>query len=716
VASLVATVIAVVNGNAAADQARIALARQLAAQAITLSETDLQLASLLAVEAHRLNDDVQTRAALFRLASASPYLAKTLDVGATVTATAVSSDGVVLTGDDDGHVFQWPEGHAQELLQMPGRVQNVSMSADGTVVAAVSDDLAVVTAAGRAEELRLGDAGWEGESLSQVSVSPDGRFVVAGDQNGSLALFEDLGGGYQAVGNVPFGGEVGWGEDSFTVMDGTGEWARVRVPDLTVLDSGTHIIPMSASGAAVSGDGATMAGQVELGVNYLIWDADSTGGDAPDRLATSQVSGALDTALDDHGTRFAALVEGAIYVSTTRDPATLPEPPLVLDGAGDVTASTLSFTGDHLVSGTGPYALVWDLRQNGRITSEVEADVAEPCSACGPPLVRPNHDGSRVITTDVTGTTALVSDLSTGRTVQLVDGEGGSYSAAAWFDDDRIIAFTGSVPGLRILSGDDFSTVDATVPFSLASDAVVALAIRSDGDSGGRTTVLDDTGMVQTVDLGTGQVVASSDALSELWSGPAPGGFDIAPDQTTAFVYFLGGAAGYVDIATDRMIYRAENLDGAGFDAESAYHVFAKGSEWLVDAGDGSLGPAHPATVEYSPPPVLSPDGQVVATGGATGTVTLLTLDGRGSVFGRIDVPVEAHRFAMYAFTPDGTAMITAIQSMANLGRPATIRRLDLRTESWADSACALAGRDLTAAEWSAYVGTTPPADLRCSR
>jgi hypothetical protein len=34
----------------------------------------------------------------------------------------------------------------------------------------------------------------------------------------------------------------------------------------------------------------------------------------------------------------------------------------------------------------------------------------------------------------------------------------------------------------------------------------------------------------------------------------------------------------------------------------------------------------------------------------------------------------------------------------------------------WRTSACAVAGRDLTPAEWSALIGTTPPDDLGCDR
>ena len=139
VASLVATAIAVVNGNAATEQARIALARQLAAQAITLSVTDLQTASLLAVEAQRLNDDAQTRAALFQLATASPQLVRSLPAGARVESTAISADGTVYTGDADGAVVRWDGSEPELLADLNATVHSVSVSDDGAYVAAATD-------------------------------------------------------------------------------------------------------------------------------------------------------------------------------------------------------------------------------------------------------------------------------------------------------------------------------------------------------------------------------------------------------------------------------------------------------------------------------------------------------------------------------------------------------------------------------------------------
>jgi hypothetical protein len=59
--------------------------------------------------------------------------------------------------------------------------------------------------------------------------------------------------------------------------------------------------------------------------------------------------------------------------------------------------------------------------------------------------------------------------------------------------------------------------------------------------------------------------------------------------------------------------------------------------------------------------------------------------------------------------TPDGRYLITATTS-------GSLVRWHLDQQSWKDVACTTAARDLTADEWRAYVGTTPPDTLACNR
>lgn len=57
------------------------------------------------------------------------------------------------------------------------------------------------------------------------------------------------------------------------------------------------------------------------------------------------------------------------------------------------------------------------------------------------------------------------------------------------------------------------------------------------------------------------------------------------------------------------------------------------------------------------------------------------------------------HRYpSRPAFARDATALFTPVVD-------GSIVRWDLRPSAWVTAACAVAGRDLTAAEWRQYVG-----------
>jgi WD40 repeat protein len=724
IASLAATAIAVVNGNAAAEQARIAQARQLAAQAIALGSTDLRLASLLATEAVRMNDDAQTEAALFQLQNASPFLERSLDVGAEVTSTAITADGEVVLGDAGGTVSTWTDGERTDLMHISGRVSSVAVSDDGSVVAAVSAlgrEIAVWTGSG-GEPLPVDSTAWTSDLPgSTVAVSADGMYLAVSDYSNWTALFHRTGNGWQLVGNAAEGGALGVGADALTVFQSAAGWVLLSLTDLAVLDSGEPVTGMTAN-VTVSADGSTLAGPYQQGINFALWKTHGSAGPAYgaegyDQVATSAIAGALDLVLDEDGSRLATQTDGAIYVSQARDPSSPPEPPIVLDGAGRIAPETLSFRGEHLVNGSGDLALVWDLTHPGRITTEFPAPVPEPCTACGEQLVRINATGTRLVMTDLTGFSTVVTDLRSQKSVTVPATEGGtSYVAASWFDENRIVVSDPDQVALQVLSGPDYSTVDLTIPLDLPPDARV-LAIRADGTETGRVTVFADNGHVETVDLADGAVVVASDALAAAMSGSAPAVADIAPDQSTAVLWDYDPQVGmkYVDLATDRVL--AESVvDGVAYDGSSRLHIFVGGSETVLDPKTGSASATRPAEVESIPPPVLSPDGSIVVSGGQTGVVTLIDIAARGTVVGRIAIPTQDGQSAISVFSPDGDQLITTVPYLYSQDRAPSIRIMDLTVPGWIAASCAVAGRDLTPAEWQVYVGTTPPGDLRCDR
>jgi hypothetical protein len=724
VGSLVATVIAVVNGNAAVEQARIAQARQLAAQAIVASSTDLRLASLLAVEAVRLHDDSQTEAALFQLQNTSPYLVRTLDVGSQVHATALSRSGTAVTGDEDGIVSRWTGAEREDLIQLPGAAYGVAVSDDAVVVAAVSFDppsLAVLAGSTLLQADLSAIPASADNPAAVVGLSHDGRYVAIGDDFTWSAIYEVGGDRLSLIGTTAVGGRFGFSEDAVTVFTPSlGNWQRVSLADGSLLGEG-EVGLAQVTGVAVSGDGEVVAGTTDRGINYNGWRVNrSTDTDTPrDLVATSLISGSLDMALDSDGGRFATQAEGAIYVSEMREPSEPPEAPLVLDGSGVVNGETLSFVGDLLISGSGDRALVWDLNSAGRATTQYLTPVPEGCNACNSQLMRLNDAGTALVMTDQSGNSTVVVDLTDGRSRTLSSfitfGDGPQYSGASWFDDHRVIVYSRADAALLVLSGAEYATVDLTIPVTLADPDAIALSIRANG-SDGTVTLIDNVGGTQTIDVRSGHLTASSSAFAPVSNGQAAGGIDIAPDQKTAYVWQIGGPALYVDVASGEVIYSGNDIDGMAYDVDSRLHLFDDGAEAVIDAQTGKPGTARPAEVDQLRSVAISPDARLAVEGGSTGQVTLLDLAARGAVLGRIAIPVQDQKQVVSLFTNDGTKLVMSVQEMAASGSPSAVRVIDLTVAGWVASSCAVAGRDLTPEEWGIYVGTTPPDDLRCDR
>ncbi len=102
----------------------------------------------------------------------------------------------------------------------------------------------------------------------------------------------------------------------------------------------------------------------------------------------------------------------------------------------------------------------------------------------------------------------------------------------------------------------------------------------------------------------------------------------------------------------------------------------------------------------------------MVARRRSNGSVVLADLDSGVML---ATVPSDSGSLALksgMAFTPDGTQLITVTEA-AQTGDALLVRR-DISDEALVRTACATAGRDLTPAEWQAFVGTAAPDDLAC--
>jgi hypothetical protein len=83
-----------------------------------------------------------------------------------------------------------------------------------------------------------------------------------------------------------------------------------------------------------------------------------------------------------------------------------------------------------------------------------------------------------------------------------------------------------------------------------------------------------------------------------------------------------------------------------------------------------------------------------------------------GATLATLATPGRFGRKTGVAFSPDGRRLITVTAPGAET--VSYLAQRDISDAALFRSACATAGRDLTAAEWRSFVGTAPPADLTC--
>jgi WD40 repeat protein len=603
-------------------QAKLALSRQLAAQATTLIGPQLDLALLLSLEAESVMESAETLGSVLTALQAIPNLLFYLR-GHTnlLQSVAFGPDNQFLaTAGGEGQVLLWDVASGMMVRQFAGHdptqlVNRVAISPDGEVLATASDDHSIIlwdVDSGEALETLEGHTAW----VQSVSFSPDGRLLISGGGDRSVKVWDVA--SSELVRSLEGHSAPLWD----TAVSRNGELIASASGDGTAIvwdtETGRLLFTLAAHNGQVFNvdfhpDGNMLA-TTGADSNIILWDLES--GQAIGDPLTGHNAPVLSVAFSPDGQRLASASTDSTVALW--DVASRQQSQVFGNHNAGVTTVAFSPDGTLLASGDlGGGGILWDVSPDGQFLGRMLA---------------------------VHGNGANDIDFAPGGDVLA---SAGADSTIRFWDLDTNLQSTNAIThGLRI------------------TDEITALSFASEGGflasgSGNGTIVLWD--------------LSSSSALTTPISAHTNGitSLSLNPEGTTVVAGSRNGFSSVWDVATANQIGpflpgHGEGVNVVAISDDSSYVASGgdDGNVFLRSMSEIQIGTglSTPLTSTRTTPSAIlslsfSHDNRFLAAGDAAGEVSLWDI-----LTGQ---PVELHSagrdeaVTALVFSPDGLMLAT---------------------------------------------------------
>ncbi len=676
--------------NIAEDQRQIALARQLAAQAVSLSDQKPDLALLLSLEANRIIDTAEVRGSLFSILQANQHIITAVRDDIYWTRVAFSSDNqtVAYSGHDNNvTLFDTLTGQASILSKHNKSVYSVTFNPDGKKLASGSYDGTVILWDVDKRQAIGEPLGNHDKTVWSVAFSPDGNLLAAGSED-NINLYDVN--THRLIGQLP-------SSRHRRIM------SLVFSPDGQMLISGSCEQNVCESG------------------EIRVWDVNSRSLQHPPIFAHNEEI--WDLAISPDGkTMVSASYDSSIIFWDLETLVPL-GPPIFARGGGGLVFSP---DGKLLLSGGGNNISLWDVSSRTLLSSRLQHNAVKDVAI--------SSDGETVVS--VGKGMIIFWDISANDSaIRTLSGHKASVTGLAFTPEGKNL-ISSSLDGQIIFW--NMRTGEPTGNELTSEKGLLSMELSADGrrlaTTGRRAPVLWDVTTGTPLDPpldGRGRPESLRIAFSPDSKILASGGkwnrialwnlrtsrqlksfyldccvwsLTFSPDGRTLI---SGGDNGIVqwDLNTGERI---------NFPTNPNHHklilsvVISPNGELLASGSyDGSIILWDAKTLMPVGPPIddyldnvwalaFSPDGNILIAGGSDGAILMWDVPAS-----QLFLPLQrlhTDRINSLSFSPDG-------KYVASGGDDQRIRLWSVDSKFWRSQACKISNRNLSKEEWQQYIG-----------